>query len=85
MARAEVFGFRRQPDAIGPDEIGKNLLVPSLLKAVELDRLLQLLSDSKLREQMGSSGREVVAGKFDLRKNVAQLIESYGISQPGRQ
>src|SRR5437660_9366388 len=31
MARAEVFGFRRQPDAIGPDEIGKNVLVPTLL------------------------------------------------------
>src|SRR5262245_133120 len=41
IARAEVFGFRRQPDAIGPGEIGKNLLVPSLLKAVELDRLPQ--------------------------------------------
>src|SRR5882724_6179761 len=48
MARAEVFGFRRQPDAVGPDEIGKNLLVPSLLKAVELDRLLQQRIDDRL-------------------------------------
>jgi len=29
---------------------------------------------------MGTNGREVVAGKFDLRKNVAQLVKSYGIA-----
>jgi hypothetical protein len=29
---------------------------------------------------MGEAGRETVAAKFDLRKNVAQLIRSYGIS-----
>jgi hypothetical protein len=33
---------------------------------------------------MGAAGRKDVAGKFDLQKNVAQLIESYGISQPPR-
>jgi glycosyltransferase involved in cell wall biosynthesis len=44
------------------------------------DRVLRLISDSALREQMGAAGREVVSQKFDLRKNVAQLIESYGIS-----
>ena len=29
---------------------------------------------------MGAAGRDVVSRKFDLRKNVAQLIASYGIS-----
>lgn len=44
------------------------------------NRILELLSDPELRDRMGASGREVVAAKFDLRKNVAQLIESYGIA-----
>jgi glycosyltransferase involved in cell wall biosynthesis len=44
------------------------------------DRILQLLVDPALRARMGASGRDTVAGKFDLRKNVSQLIGSYGIS-----
>lgn len=42
-------------------------------------QILKLLSDPDLRDRLGSAGREVVAGKFDLRRNVAQLIASYGI------
>jgi len=30
---------------------------------------------------MGAAGRANAAAKFDLRKNVAQLIESYGITE----
>src|SRR6516164_7645001 len=41
IARPAIFGLRGQADAVGLDEIGKNLLVSSFLKAVELDRLLQ--------------------------------------------
>src|SRR6266436_8310307 len=48
-------------------------------------RVLQLLSDPALGERMGAAGRDDVARKFDLRKNVAQLMESYGIPQPARQ
>ncbi len=44
------------------------------------DRLLQLLDEPTLRDRMGETGRNNVACKFDLRKNVAELIESYGIS-----
>jgi glycosyltransferase involved in cell wall biosynthesis len=44
------------------------------------DRILQLLNDPALRDRMGATGRNDVACNFDLRKNVAQLIESYGIS-----
>jgi glycosyltransferase involved in cell wall biosynthesis len=44
------------------------------------DRILKLLEDPELRDRMGAMGRNSVACKFDLRKNVAQLIESYGIS-----
>lgn len=44
------------------------------------ERILDLLNDSELRTRMGQAGRETVSAKFDLRKNVAQLIEAYGIS-----
>ena len=44
------------------------------------DRILQLLDDPVLRMRMGDAGRETVSRKFDLRSNVAQLINSYGIS-----
>jgi glycosyltransferase involved in cell wall biosynthesis len=43
------------------------------------ERILKLVGDRDLRGRLGASGREVVARKFDLRKNVAQLIASYGI------
>ncbi len=45
------------------------------------ERILRLLSDSELRSRMGAAGRANAAAKFDLRKNVAQLIESYGITE----
>jgi glycosyltransferase involved in cell wall biosynthesis len=44
------------------------------------DRILTLLADPELRARMGGAGRETVSDKFDLRKNVAQLIASYGVS-----
>ena len=45
------------------------------------ERILKLLSDPELRRRMGSAGRATAAAKFDLRKNVTQLIESYGINE----
>lgn len=44
------------------------------------ERLLTLLADRELRVRMGQAGRDTVSEKFDLRKNVAQLISAYGIS-----
>lgn len=44
------------------------------------ERILTLLGDRELRARMGQAGRETVSAKFDLRKNVAQLITAYGIS-----
>jgi glycosyltransferase involved in cell wall biosynthesis len=43
-------------------------------------KLLKLLADPSLRVRLGEAGRDIVSAKFDLRKNVAQLIDSYGIS-----
>ncbi|MFS8084301.1 MAG: glycosyltransferase family 4 protein [Acidobacteriota bacterium] len=44
-------------------------------------RILRLLNDPRLRQRMGAAGRATVAAKFDLRKNVEQLIEAYGINE----
>jgi glycosyltransferase involved in cell wall biosynthesis len=43
------------------------------------EKLMLLLQDSKLRREMGDAGRKLVAGKFDLKTNVAQLIELYNL------
>ena len=42
--------------------------------------VLTLLEDRDKRERMGQAARAIVEDKFDLRKNVAKLIEVYGIS-----
>lgn len=42
-------------------------------------KLMWLIQDSELRRQMGEAGRKLVAGKFDLKTNVAQLIELYNL------
>jgi len=43
------------------------------------NQVVALLADSDLKKRMGAAGRECVAGKFDLRSNVAKLVASYGI------
>ncbi len=47
-------------------------------------RVLELLNDGDLRARMGHAGRETVSARFDLQKNVAQLIQSYGIVSEAR-
>ncbi len=42
-------------------------------------KLMRLLQDSELRREMGEAGRKLVAGKFNLKTNVAQLIELYNL------
>ncbi len=55
-------------------------LVPRGDTAAMSERILTLLADREMRTRMGQAGCETVSDKFDLRKNVAQLISSYGIS-----
>jgi glycosyltransferase involved in cell wall biosynthesis len=43
--------------------------------------LVALVDDPSRRAAMGAAGREKVHARFDLRKNVTQLMESYGIVQ----
>ena len=44
------------------------------------EKLLRLLAEPGRRRAMGAAGREKVAAMFDLQKNVARLLEAYGIS-----
>src|SRR5260221_1663043 len=44
-------------------------------------RVIELLSDPRLRAAMGRAAQQTVSAKFDLRKNVAQLMRAYGFSQ----
>lgn len=45
------------------------------------EKLTQLLGNEELRKQMGEAGCETVKTKFELQKNVARLIDLYGISR----
>ena len=44
-------------------------------------KVLILLGDPARRESMGIAGRRRVDARFNLRTNVARLVESYGIGQ----
>ena len=44
------------------------------------DRILKLAADRDLRERMGCAGLASAATRFDLERNVARVLESYGIS-----
>jgi len=45
-------------------------------------QLVALIDDPSRREAMGAAGRVKVHALFDLRRNVSQLMASYGIVQP---
>jgi glycosyltransferase involved in cell wall biosynthesis len=44
------------------------------------ERVLDLLKDDQARTRMGQIASEIVQTKFDLQKNVMQLVQSYGIT-----
>ena len=41
------------------------------------EKLLRLVQDPELRRKMGEAGRDIVAARFDLKTNVAQLVKLY--------
>jgi glycosyltransferase involved in cell wall biosynthesis len=45
------------------------------------NKVLSLLRDPQRRRSMGQKGRSTVGTYFDLRKNVAQLLEAYGMRE----
>lgn len=54
-------------------------LVPRGDSEAAAKRLHELAADPDLRRKLGEAGREIVGKKFDLRRNVAQLIRVYDI------
>jgi glycosyltransferase involved in cell wall biosynthesis len=46
------------------------------------DRLLRLLRDPALREKMGFAGRQRAEEKFHHQRNVAQVLDLYGLGRP---
>ena len=44
-------------------------------------RILDLAGDPAKRERMGEAGCRIVLTKFELRKNVSELIRSYGVGK----
>ena len=66
------------PELVQDGETG--YLVPRGDAAQIADRIVRLAGDAELRARMGQAGRRVAEEKFDVRKNVAQLMALYGIS-----
>ncbi len=46
-------------------------------------RMLDLLTDRTMRLRLGQSAQNTVQMKFNLRRNVGQLVQSYGLKAPG--
>lgn len=65
------------PELVGEGVTG--FLVPRGDPVAAAERLKTLASDPELRRKLGQAGRRVVEEKFDLRRNVAQLIELYDL------
>jgi glycosyltransferase involved in cell wall biosynthesis len=53
-------------------------LVPRGDAVAAAERLNALASDPQLRIKLGDAGRKAVEAKFNLRRNVSQLLELYG-------
>jgi glycosyltransferase involved in cell wall biosynthesis len=56
-------------------------LVSRRQPAEAADRILHLLRDPELRHRMGASGRRKVETRFNLQRNVAELLELYGVAE----
>jgi glycosyltransferase involved in cell wall biosynthesis len=55
------------------------LLVPRGDVSAIASGILSLLPDAALRESMGEAGRAIAKGKFDLARNVGELLRLYGL------
>lgn len=65
------------PEVIEDGETG--FLVPRRAPAAIAEKILILAENRDLRESMGRAGRAVAEAKFDVRKNVAELLRLYRI------
>lgn len=65
------------PELIQDGETG--FLVPRADADRIADRILLLVRDKAMRERMGGAGRQAANAKFDLQRNVSQLLNIYGV------
>jgi glycosyltransferase involved in cell wall biosynthesis len=56
------------------------ILAPRRDAATIAEKLLLLINDPGLRERLGSAGKRAAEERFDLRKNVPELLEYYRLS-----
>jgi len=66
------------PEVIRHGETG--FLIPRGDAAALAEKILLLLEDRGLRERLGQAGRCLAEEKFDLRKNVNELLQLYGVT-----
>jgi glycosyltransferase involved in cell wall biosynthesis len=66
------------PEVIRHGQTG--FLVPRGDAAALAEKILLLLEDRDLRERLGQAGRRLAEEKFDLRKNVTELVQLYGVT-----
>jgi glycosyltransferase involved in cell wall biosynthesis len=63
------------PELVQDGETG--FLVPRGDVAAVAARILTLLGDVELRQRMGRAARQIAETKFNLKRNVAKLLEFY--------
>jgi len=66
------------PEVIRHGQTG--FLVPRGDAAALAENILLLLEDRDLRQRLGQAGRSLAEEKFDLRKNVRELLQLYGVT-----
>lgn len=66
------------PEAVIDERSG--LLVPSDDVEALTAALERLLGDAALRDRLAAGAREVIAERFDLERNVGELVRRYGVS-----
>jgi glycosyltransferase involved in cell wall biosynthesis len=71
------------PELVQDGETG--FLVPRGDVAQIASRILNLLADRDLRTRLGEAGRRVASERFDLKTNVIQLLQLYGLTGPSRE
>ena len=65
------------PELVMHDESG--LLVERGDKSAAVAAFAKLAGNPELRKRMGDAGAAIVLKKFDLKQNVQQLLQLYGV------
>lgn len=66
------------PEVVEDGQSG--FLVPRRRPDQAAEKLLALLADPALRQRMGARGRRLAEIRFNLERNVAELLKLYGVA-----